>query len=100
MLDLQSTFHQIRRFRNVLVHSAYQEMKAGGEVIEMLRANPNPVVDSETGEISFEVEAFTEENISARLKQLAEPSFRLGQHYVQLIHWAPFQRFLRRPSTT
>jgi hypothetical protein len=95
MLGLQKLFHELRRYRNGLLHSTFTEVKAGREVIGILRSNPNPLVDTETGEIYFENETFTEEVILKKIASIAEASFRLGQHYVQLIHWTPFERFKR-----
>jgi hypothetical protein len=96
MLVLQKQFHELRRYRNSLMHSAFAEVKAGGEVIGLLRSKPKPIVDSDTGEIFFDNEPFTEERVHVKLREIAEAAFRLGQHYTQLIHWAPFERFRER----
>src|SRR5579864_3272767 len=43
-------FHTLRKARNKILHSAYIELKAGGEVHGLVRSNPQLTVDSETGE--------------------------------------------------
>ena len=68
------------------------ELKAGGEVVGILRSNPKPIVDTETGEIAFDQEMFTEESVHKKLRKIAEAAFRLGMLYSQLIHWAPFEQ--------
>jgi hypothetical protein len=49
-------FRDLRRARNRILHSAYIELKAGGEVRELMRSNPRLEVDSETGEKLFDQE--------------------------------------------
>jgi hypothetical protein len=71
-------------------------MKAGGEVVALLRSNPKVVVDTETGEVMFDHEAFTEEVVHQKLREIADAAFRLGTHYIQLIHWSPFEQFPRQ----
>ena len=94
MLALQKQFHELRRYRNGLLHSTFTDVKAGREVTGILRSDPRtPLVDTETGEIYFENETFTEEVVGKKIAEVAEASFRLGQHYIQLIHWIPFERF-------
>ena len=93
---LQGEFHALRKFRNRLLHSVFIEMKAGGDVVGLLRSNPKVVVDIETGEVVFDQEAFTEEMVHQKLREVADAAFRLGIHYIQLIHWSPFEQFPRQ----
>jgi len=94
--SLQFVFDQLRRFRNRLLHSTYIELKAGGEVQGLIRSNPKIGVDSETGELIWDQEPFSEDVVYGKLKESADAMFRLSQHYVQLIHWYPFDRFPKR----
>ena len=48
------TLHQLRRNRNRILHSAFIELKAGGEVHGLVRSNPRLGVDEETGETLFD----------------------------------------------
>ena len=50
---LTAEFHKLRKYRNSLLHSVLVELKAGGEVVGILRSNPKPIVDTETGENRF-----------------------------------------------
>lgn len=90
---LRHEFHALRKFRNRLLHSTYIELKTGGEVLGLLRSNPKIEIDTESGEIIFDQEDFTEAVVNEKLKEVAEAAFRLGQHYLQIIHWFPFNRF-------
>jgi hypothetical protein len=89
--------HAMRQYRNNLLHSAFIELKAGGEVMGILRSNPKVKIDKESGDVLFDQEALTEEAIHEKLGELGKLAFPLGQHYIQLIHWSPFEsrpRFL------
>lgn len=95
-LALTDEFHKLRQYRNSLLHSVFVELKAGREVVGILRSNQKPIVDTETGEIVFDQEIFTEESVHTKLKEIAGAAFHLGVLYKQLIHWSPFDRFPRR----
>lgn len=81
--DLQ----EFRKFRNRMLHSAYIEMKAGGEVVGLVRSDPKLAVDKDTGELIFDQEAFSEKVVHERLAEIGEPVIALGQIYIQLLHW-------------
>lgn len=92
MLELQPRFHELRGYRNRLLHSTYVELKAGGELVGYLMSNPRISVDSDTGEVQYNEGPFTAESVRTKLREYAEYAFRLSQLYLQLIHWAPFTR--------
>lgn len=92
---LRSEFHALRKFRNQLLHSIYIEFSTRDEVFSYLRSNPKISIDPETGEIIYDQEDISEEVINETLKKYADAVFRLSNHHVQLVHWAPFERFPR-----
>lgn len=79
-------FHKLRRARNRILHSAYIEVKAGGEVLALVRSDPKLIVDSETGEISIDQETLTEQSFDKEFGELAELSMFFGRCELQLIH--------------
>jgi hypothetical protein len=81
--------HQLRRDRNRILHSAFIELKAGGEVQGLLRSNPKIQVDEETGETLFDQELLTPESFSKEMKMMADLAISLNRAYVQLIHRYP-----------
>jgi hypothetical protein len=87
--------HVARRQRNRLLHSAYFELKGGGEVRGVLRSDPKIEIDPDTGEPMFDRELLSVSGLTRLLQELAQISFRLNMHYVQLIHWAPFEHLRR-----
>jgi len=89
---LVSAAHELRRYRNRLAHSAYIELKAGGEIIGLLRSNPRLTEDRQTGEPMWDQEALTESSFDSGMDQMGKIAWDLNSHYVQLIHWAPFGR--------
>jgi hypothetical protein len=81
--------HQLRRDRNRILHSAFIELKAGGEVQEILRSNPRLTTDEETGEYLFDQEALTPESFEHEMRKMAEVALFLNRAYTQLIHRYP-----------
>ena len=93
--------HELRRYRNRLIHSAYIELKAGGEIIGLLRSNPTLKEEPTSDELLWDQEVLKDESFQSGMKRMAEVAFDLNMHYVQLIHWAPFdktRRGLTKPS--
>ena len=88
--------HELRQYRNNLLHSAFFEVKGGGEVLGMLRSNPKVKTNPSTGDVLFDEEALTDKAVSKHLRKLGDLAFPLGQHYLQLIHWSPFDSSPKR----
>lgn len=84
-----NTLHQLRRDRNRILHSAFVELKAGGEVQGLLRSNPKIEVDEETGQTLFDQEMLSPESFSSEMKAIAESALFLNRAYLQLIHRYP-----------
>lgn len=82
--------HAMRKYRNNLLHSAFIELKAGGEIVGIVRSNPKIKTDPTSGDPIFDEEALTEEAISNKIGELGKLAFPLSMHYKQLIFWAPF----------
>jgi hypothetical protein len=88
--------HELRQYRNTLLHSAFYEVKGGGEVLGMLRSNPKVKTDPTKGDVLFDEEALTDKAVSNHLRKLGQLAFPLGQHYLQLVHWSPFDSSPKR----
>lgn len=93
--ELRRKFHALRRFRNRVVHSAYHQVMAGGQVAAILRTHPQITVDPDTGEIEFDQEAFDADVIRKEIGRHAQAFFALHTIRMQLIHWYPFSGFQR-----
>jgi hypothetical protein len=81
-----SVLHQLRRDRNRILHSAFIELKAGGEAQGLLRSNPKLQVDEETGETLFGQEVLTAESFSKEMNMMGDVAMFLNRAHVQLIH--------------
>jgi hypothetical protein len=81
--------HSLRRDRNRILHSAFIELKAGGDFMELQRTNPKLNIDEESGEVLFDQEFLTPESFSNEMKKMAEAAIFLGSAYLQLIHRYP-----------
>jgi hypothetical protein len=81
--------HQLRRDRNRILHSAFIELKAGGEVRGLMRTNPRLDVDEETDEVLYDQELLTPESFAEEMRKMAEAAVFLGRAYLQLIHRYP-----------
>ncbi len=82
-------FHEIRKLRNRHLHSAYIELKAGGEAQALLRSNPKFDIDPETNETLIDQVIIGPESFDGEMKEMAEIAAALGIHYRQLIHLLP-----------
>ncbi len=78
--------HELRRDRNRILHSAFIELKAGGEVQGLLRSSSKVQVDEETGETLFDQELLTPESFSKEMQTMGELAVFLNRAYIQLIH--------------
>lgn len=85
---LQIVFHEFRKFRNTLTHASFIEFH--------LEA---PLTIGISNKINFDLDGsiITSKPISAdtinnSLAEIARDAFELGQIYIQLIHWYPFER--------
>jgi hypothetical protein len=94
--ELRPRFHALRNYRNRLLHSTFVEIKAGGEVAGYLRSNPRIGVDPDSGELIYDREIVSAEGIRSKIREYALNAADLGNHYLQLIHWSPFERFSRK----
>ena len=74
---LVARFHDLRKYRNNLLHSAYQELKAGGEVMGMLRANLKS--DDPTLIDASDVEGI--------MRGIGHDVMHLCLYFTQLKHW-------------
>lgn len=82
-------FHNLRRARNRILHSAFIELKSGGEVRGLLLSNPQISVDAETGEILFDQDFLSENSFAKELLEMAELTMFFNRCYTQLIHRLP-----------
>ncbi|WP_022666748.1 hypothetical protein [Desulfospira joergensenii] len=95
-LDFKGSFdacvkslHELRKNRNRILHSAFIELKAGGEVQAILRSDPKLEVDGETGELVFNQEYLEPGSFDREMRQMAEISIFLNRANLQLIHRYP-----------
>lgn len=82
-------FHELRRARNRFIHSAYIELRAGGEVQALVRSNLNPVMDPETGIESRDQEILSPRSFQKEMEVMGDLAWHFGQHYLQLIARLP-----------
>jgi hypothetical protein len=82
-------FQNLRRARNRILHSAFIELKAGGEVQGLLRSNPKISVDPETGETLFDQDFLSENSFQNEFREMADLIVFFNRCYTQLIHRFP-----------
>lgn len=76
--------------RNKVVHSAYVELKAGGELVGLLRSDM--AIDRESGELKFDQDHLTSTSFGVFLRNAGELGIQLGLLHKQIIHWLPATR--------
>lgn len=81
--------HQLRRDRNRILHSAFIELKAGGEVVGLVRSNPRVTIDEETGSVLYDQEMLRPESFANDMQRMGEAAIFLNRAYIQLIHRFP-----------
>lgn len=81
--------HQLRRDRNRILHSAFMEFKAGGEVVGLMCSNPRVIIDEETGNALYDQEMLKPESFANEMRRMGEAAMFLGRAYIQLIHRFP-----------
>jgi len=88
--ELVAKCHDIRKYRNDLLHSAFIQLKAGRDVVGIVRSNPKFKLDATTGERFLDQEHLTEGAVTTKIEELGESAVALNMAYMQLVHWAPF----------
>jgi hypothetical protein len=100
---VRGTLHQLRSYRNQVLHSAFVELKAVGGVVGYLRTDAKRGVDPDTGEFISKLEDISAESVLAVLATFGDACFQLNMMYVQAIHWYGLEggaRWRSGPSTT
>lgn len=82
-------FHKLRRARNKILHSAFIELKAAGEIRGLLRSDPQISIDPETGEVLFDQELLSEHSFRSEMQEMGELALFFNRCYTQLIHRLP-----------
>lgn len=81
--------HELRRDRNRILHSAFVELKSGGEVVGLMRSNPRINVDEETGAVLYDREMLRPESFAREMLKMGASGVFLGRAYLQLLHRYP-----------
>lgn len=81
--------HQLRRDRNRILHSAYIELKAGNDVINLIRSNPKLAINEEDGEYLYDQEILQPNSFQEEVLAMYEIQSVLNRIYLQLIHRYP-----------
>lgn len=79
--------HDLRRRRNIILHSAYVELKAGGEIMDIMRVSSRIQKDDQTGEYVFDREMLNQQSFDLEMSNIVEIALELNFHYTQLLHW-------------
>lgn len=81
--------HELRRDRNRILHSAFIELKSGGEVVGLMLSNPRITIDEESGSALYDREMLRPESFDNEMQRMGEAAMFLGQAYIRLIHRFP-----------
>ncbi|MDA9554654.1 hypothetical protein N9R54_00330 [Pelobium sp.] len=82
--NLVLNLNDYRRYRNRLLHSAFTEVKGGGEILEIWSTNPK--LKYEKGKPIFDTIILTPEKIDEVMLKMANDAFKLNIFYMQAIH--------------
>lgn len=84
--EYAARFHNLRKARNKILHSAYVEFKAGGELHALMRSDPKLSIDDETGEPLFDQEMLSEKSFEFEFEEMIDLAMFFNRCYMQLIH--------------
>lgn len=84
--NLIVSLHQHRKYRNQLLHSAFIELKGGGEIMEVWRSNPK--LKYEGDNVVFDTKVLTPDNIQEAISKMANDAFTLNIFYSQALQLA------------
>lgn len=76
--------HRLRRARNRIIHSAYIELKAGGEIAEVMRVD-NRLRTDEDGKLDLERECLSPKSFENEMAAITRAGLFLSRAYAQLI---------------
>ena len=82
-------FTELRKARNKILHSAFVELKAGGDIAAIMRVDPRGDIDPETGDRLFDSQTLSSESFSAEFEIMAKLAMFLNRCYIQLLHRLP-----------
>lgn len=88
-LECVAVLHQLRDDRNRILHSAFIELKAGGEVVGLMRSDSRIKKDEGTGCNYCDQEILKPKTFDNRMREMEEAAIFLNQAYLQLISRYP-----------
>lgn len=80
-------FHNLRKSRNNILHSAYSELNGGGEILGMMRSNPR--INKKTMRIDNEI--LTEKSFEYEMQNMAKLALFFNRCRIQLVHRYPIE---------
>lgn len=87
--NLRESFHELRRYRNSLLHSAYNALETKHQIFAHHRADTKLMVDPDTGEVSIDGTQVTAEQVLRKIVEHSESILLLYRLRTQLFFWWP-----------
>jgi hypothetical protein len=87
--EIAARFHLLRRLRNRVLHSAYVEIKSGGELVALLRSDIRGVGDEKTLKVLPDQEVLSDTSFDNLMNELGAIAVELQVHYKQLLMRMP-----------
>lgn len=84
---VRGALHELRSYRNQVLHSAFIELNEGKEVVGFMRTDVKRGVDLETGELIGRLDDISAEAVRGTLAKFGDACFQLNMMYVQAVHW-------------
>ncbi len=76
---------ELRIARNLLIHSTYVFVEAGGELVGIMRSDVSAAADNH--EVEFDQEWLDADSFEDAIERAALLAFEVSQCRIQLIHW-------------
>jgi hypothetical protein len=75
-------------YRNKVIHSAYLFLEAGGNLVAIVRSEMTEGLP-EGSNVELDQEALAEDSFVAKMEEIGNVAFEIGQCRLQLIRWYP-----------
>lgn len=84
---LRENFHELRRYRNKLLHSVYIPIETKDEVFDFYTADVKLTIDPDTSEMTNSLGQVTAKQVDGKIVEYAQPIMQLYVLKAQVIHW-------------
>jgi len=96
---LRENFHELRKYRNKLLHSGFIPIATKDEVFAFYTADAKLTIDPDTGQMTNGLGQVTAKQVDDKIVEYGQPIIQLYFLKAQVIHWLPHIAAVRRGAS-